>query len=72
MCYVLFIFLLCVKIKQVDGDFSFSVGPVPEGDVCSLLIEQGDQDVLVENILFADVWVCSGNKIDTFSSVCGR
>ncbi len=49
---------------QVDGVFSIELPSVPEGDICSLVISQGNDstidEIILDNVLFGDVFVCSG------------
>ena len=47
---------------QVGNSFSVSVGPVPEGENCDLTIVQGDESVILSDVLFGDVYVCSGKR----------
>ena len=38
--------------------------PLPQdnGDLCSIQIEQGDSFAELEDVIFGDVWICSGQS----------
>ena len=37
--------------------------PVTEGEICEVRITQeGSDDVIIQDVLFGDVWVCSGQS----------
>lgn len=42
-------------------EFSVDIGPVPEGDICDVTLTQGPHQIVLTNVLFGDVWICSGN-----------
>ena len=52
--------LMFIFLNQNGTSFSVSVGPVPEGETCDLTIVQGRESVTLKNVLFGDVYICSG------------
>jgi sialate O-acetylesterase len=44
------------------GSFQVLLGPVPEGEICNVDVIQGSEVVSLSNVLFGDIFVCSGQS----------
>ena len=51
---------------QVGNYFNISFGPVPERETCDVTISQGNQTIQLKRIVFGDVYVCSGETVNSF------
>merc|ERR1711962_1502877 len=50
-------------IPKKDDDKFQSIVPGGEGQVCEFTIfQQGSEEVVLENVIYGDVWVCSGQS----------
>ena len=48
---------------QANNQWSVILDPVTEGDNCEIRVNQaGRVELVIRNILFGDVWVCSGQS----------
>lgn len=53
--------LTTVICKFKDGmNFTATMGPVPQGENCEITILQGSASLSLKDVLFGDVFVCSG------------
>ena len=48
---------------QSNGEWSAKLEPVKEGEICEIqIVQEGSDDVTIRDVLFGDVWVCSGQS----------
>ena len=51
------------KIFQSDERWSVILDPVDESEICDVTVtQQGSDDVIIQDVLFGDVWICSGQS----------
>ena len=49
--------------SQDTSSWSATLDLVGEGEICTLKVSQaGVDDVIIQNILFGDIWICSGQS----------
>jgi len=46
--------------SKVDGEFYHNFPMVESGKICYITVSQGESLIQVNDVLFGDVWVCSG------------
>jgi sialate O-acetylesterase len=47
----------------VNNAWSVILDPISEGQICEIRVSQeGQPDLVIEDILFGDIWVCSGQS----------
>jgi hypothetical protein len=48
---------------KVNNAWSVILDPISEGQICEIRVSQeGQTDLVIEDILFGDIWVCSGQS----------
>jgi sialate O-acetylesterase len=47
----------------VNNAWSVILDPISEGQICEIRVTQeGQPDLIIEDVLFGDIWVCSGQS----------
>ena len=52
------------KSSKADGTIWEVIYPIAQnnGDTCSILIEQEESEILIPEVIFGDLWICSGQS----------
>lgn len=45
-----------------DGKWQFQIGPYPAGGPYTIMLKQGSEQILFNDILFGEVWLCGGQS----------
>ena len=49
------------------AEWFIALEPIKVGELCSIIISEAESSILLEDVLFGDVWFCSGQVAKAYS-----